>query len=219
MFSLFAPISGCNTKTFRQVEDVIKRSRIQFQGAKIVIKFLDIQSSKYLSVLALEGAIRSSLPLSNHHGTGSTKKNTRILVIDDEADITAALKIVLQGYFKVVDIYNNPLRVVADFRKDLYDLALVDYLMPHMNGFELCKIIRQVDPKVNLLLMTAFEMRSTDRYNKEYREFEQIILQQDCIIKKPFEKQQLIAKINSLVDGDPDISLQNGEIPEQHVKT
>jgi DNA-binding response OmpR family regulator len=63
----------------------------------------------------------------------------RILVVDDEPDITLSLKLGLEDNGFEVDTYNDPLQVLSNFKSNSYDLLLLDIKMPHMNGFELYK--------------------------------------------------------------------------------
>ncbi len=65
--------------------------------------------------------------------------NNRILVVDDEPDITLSLKLGLEDNGFEVDTYNDPLQVLPNFKADFYDLLLIDIKMPQMDGFELYK--------------------------------------------------------------------------------
>jgi CheY-like chemotaxis protein len=67
----------------------------------------------------------------------------RILIVDDDPDITFTLKKGLEAendkngnktLFKV-DSYNNPLKALSEFKPDFYDLILIDINMPKMDGW------------------------------------------------------------------------------------
>jgi two-component system response regulator VanR len=62
----------------------------------------------------------------------------RILTVDDEPDITLAVKAGLEatGLFQV-DTFNDPELALSSFRPGLYDLALIDFKMPKLYGYEL----------------------------------------------------------------------------------
>ena len=66
-------------------------------------------------------------------------KKQRILLVDDEQDITSTFDMILQMNGFEVDTYNDPLLALSNFKPDLYGLALLDIRMPVMNGFELYK--------------------------------------------------------------------------------
>ena len=63
--------------------------------------------------------------------------NKRILVVDDEPDITLMLKKVLEDNGFSVDSFNEPSSVIQNFRPGVYDLLILDIRMPSINGFEL----------------------------------------------------------------------------------
>ncbi|HEX5976613.1 MAG TPA: response regulator, partial [Nitrososphaeraceae archaeon] len=62
----------------------------------------------------------------------------KILVVDDEPDVTYALKATLEatGSFDIYP-FNEPSLALSNFKPDTYDLAILDIRMPQMNGFEL----------------------------------------------------------------------------------
>jgi two-component system, OmpR family, response regulator ChvI len=66
------------------------------------------------------------------------RNKKRILVVDDEVDITLSFSLALEdsGLFEV-DTYNDPLVALSNYRPNSYDLLLLDIKMPHMDGFEL----------------------------------------------------------------------------------
>lgn len=72
-----------------------------------------------------------------------------------------------------------------------YDLLIFDVIIPHINGIELCKIVRQAKPKVPILLLTA--LGTTD---DKLAGFDSGA---DDYLVKPFEFKELIARIKSLI--------------------
>ena len=63
----------------------------------------------------------------------------KILVVDDERDITSVVVKGLKSNGFEVDSYNNPILALEKFRVDVYDLLIIDIKMQKMNGFELYK--------------------------------------------------------------------------------
>lgn len=93
----------------------------------------------------------------------ATKSNQpRILLVDDEPDITLSFNIVLEDNGFVVDSFNDPLLALSSFKQGVYALALLDIKMPKMSGFELSGEIRKIDDKVKITFMTAFDIRNDD---------------------------------------------------------
>jgi two-component system, OmpR family, response regulator ChvI len=61
----------------------------------------------------------------------------KILIVDDEPDITFTLgKGLEQGGYDV-QVFNDPLAALSNFKPDIYDLLILDIKMPNMTGFEL----------------------------------------------------------------------------------
>jgi len=73
---------------------------------------------------------------SSNNGSNRSRK---ILIVDDEPDITSTFDMILQMNGFEVNSYNDPLLALSNFKPDLYGLALIDIRMPKMNGFELYK--------------------------------------------------------------------------------
>ena len=86
----------------------------------------------------------------------------RILLVDDEPDITLSFNIVLEDNGFAVDAFNDPLLALSSFRQGIYAMALLDIKMPKMNGFELSVEIRKIDDKVKITFMTAFDIMKED---------------------------------------------------------
>lgn len=88
----------------------------------------------------------------------SVKDRKRILIVDDEPDITLSLRIGLEEYGFEIKVFNDPKEALSDFKANYYDLLLLDIKMPTMNGFELYKQMEKLDKKVRVCFMTAFEV-------------------------------------------------------------
>jgi two-component system, OmpR family, response regulator ChvI len=89
-------------------------------------------------------------------------KNKKILLVDDEYDITLTFSIVLEDNGFVVNVFNDPLLALSSLKQGLYVLALLDIKMPKMNGFDLYREIRKLDDKVKVCFMTAFDIKKED---------------------------------------------------------
>jgi DNA-binding response OmpR family regulator len=110
--------------------------------------------------------------------------NPRILLVDDEADITFSFSIGLEDSGFKVDTFNNPISALSDFKSGSYELALLDIKMPKMNGIDLCKEIRKIDNNVRICFLTAFDSRY-----EEFRHYS------DCFIRKPVSIDDLVKKV------------------------
>ena len=115
------------------------------------------------------------------------KEANRILLVDDEPDITLPFSIVLEDNGFAVDTFNNPISALSSFRQGLYALALIDFRMPEMNGFELYNQIRKIDDRVKVCFITAFDIQQED-LNAAIPELN---VEKNIIIKKPIEMDDL----------------------------
>jgi two-component system response regulator ChvI len=123
------------------------------------------------------------------------RKNKRILLVDDEPDVTYTVEKVLKNKGFVVDSYNEPTLALSNFRQGLYDLLLLDIRMPKMNGFELHQKIRERDSNVKICFLTASEM-----FYEEYRRLDAYPrLNKEHFIQKPIGTEELIRELNEIL--------------------
>jgi DNA-binding response OmpR family regulator len=61
--------------------------------------------------------------------------STRVLLVDDESDVNASLREVLEQNGLKVDSFESPLLALESFKPHFYDLAILDIKLPEMNGF------------------------------------------------------------------------------------
>lgn len=115
----------------------------------------------------------------------------KILVVDDEPDITSSIKNGLQRKGFEVDTYNDPTDALSNFKPDTYDLLLIDIRMPKMNGFELYREVKKKSGDVRICFFTAFEVY--------YDEFRKMFpnLEVKCFIRKPITISDLVTHINT----------------------
>jgi CheY-like chemotaxis protein len=122
--------------------------------------------------------------------TSESKRKKRILVVDDEPDLTYTLKLGLEntGSFEV-DAFNDPELALSAFKPGNYDFLLIDIRMPKMSGYDLYDKIRAIDNKVKSCFITAYEIN----YQALREQFP--LLKMECYAK-PLEIDDLVRKIN-----------------------
>ena len=118
------------------------------------------------------------------------KSKTKVLIVDDEFDITLSFKRILEFKGFEVDAYNDPTVALAEFKSNYYDVALIDIKMPNLDGFDLYKKIKELDNNLRIYFLTASEA-----YYQQYREKDYEKLDRDLFIQKPIEFEDLIKKI------------------------
>jgi DNA-binding response OmpR family regulator len=115
----------------------------------------------------------------------------RILLVDDEPDITSSLKIGLERHGFQVDAYNDPKKALAEFKPNRYGMIFLDIRMPKMNGFELYRELRSSDQDVPIAFLTAFDV-----YQNEFQKmFPDMRI--DRLLRKPIGISELVEYVKS----------------------
>jgi DNA-binding response OmpR family regulator len=113
----------------------------------------------------------------------------------------------LQGVGFAVDIYENPLVALSNFRPHYYDLVILDIKMPEMNGFELYSEMLKIDSQVKVCFVTAGEMYNDNvRKNEEEQYCE---LDTERFIQKPISNGDLIRRINRIMMLGQSLNIRN----------
>jgi DNA-binding response OmpR family regulator len=137
----------------------------------------------------------------------SARKGNKILLVDEEPDLTMTFKAILQGVGFAVDIYENPLVALYNFRPHYYDLVILDIKMPEMNGFELYGEMLKIDSQVKVCFVTAGEMYNDNvRKNEEEQYCE---LDTKRFIQKPISNGDLIRRINRIMMLGQSLNIRN----------
>jgi DNA-binding response OmpR family regulator len=121
-------------------------------------------------------------------------KGKRIMVVDDESDLTLFYRMSLEYHGFEVEAFNDPKKALSNFKPDYYDLIVLDIKMPDMDGFELYREIKERDPNAKACFLTASEL-----YYEEFRAKEYNTLDKDLFIRKPIGNEELIKEINHLI--------------------
>ena len=117
------------------------------------------------------------------------------MIVDDNQDIARLFALTLQDNGFVVDVFNDPLSALANYKVGIYDLLLLDIRMPAINGFELYQKIRDIDDKAEVCFITAYE-ESINDFKKLFPNLEAF----DCFVTKPVELHNLVKIVKSQVD-------------------
>jgi CheY-like chemotaxis protein len=124
-----------------------------------------------------------------HPGFSKYGDIKKILLVDDDLDINITLKKVLEQNGCIVNAFSNPLDALKEYKKNTYNLLLLDIKMPHMSGFELYDEIRKMDDKVKVCFLTAGEINPDN--NRE-------IIPNNLFLRKPIENEALLEAIENI---------------------
>ena len=115
-------------------------------------------------------------------------EKAKILVVDDEEIIRIGCKRILELAKHEVELAENGLIGLEKIQKDAYDLALVDLMMPEMDGLALIERIHQYDPRIICIVITGFATIETavDAVQKGAYDY----------LPKPFTPDEFRAKVN-----------------------
>ena len=121
-------------------------------------------------------------------------ENNRILVVDDEPDLTQVSALALEYHGYKVDSFNDPQEALSKFKPGSYDLIILDIKMPKMDGFELYHEIKKKDNNAKVCFLTASELYYEEFRNEEYR-----ALDRNLFIRKPIDNEDLVKEINKML--------------------
>src|ERR671919_73999 len=131
--------------------------------------------------------------MNGHHEEQQGQKK-RILVIDDEPDLTRLCSLALEYHGFKVDTFNDSEGALSNFKPDYYDLVILDIKMPKMDGFELYYELKKKDNDAKVCFLTASEL-----YYEEFRKKEYCALDRNLFIQKPIDNEDLVKEINKML--------------------
>ena len=87
----------------------------------------------------------------------------KILVVDDQKNVRASIRIGLGRVGYQVDVASNAEHALLKLKEKPFDVVLTDVRMPDTNGYVLANLIRQLYPNVKIILMSAYDFCEYDQ--------------------------------------------------------
>lgn len=114
----------------------------------------------------------------------------RILLVDDEKLQLTRLEESVKSVLPTADIvsYTNPVSALEENKKQKIDIAFLDIEMPQLNGIQLAKALKGINPKVNIVFVTAFNRFALDAMK----------LRASGFITKPVNEEKVFEEVNGL---------------------
>jgi CheY-like chemotaxis protein len=119
----------------------------------------------------------------------------KILIVDDEPDVTFTIKVILTSNGYQVDAFEDPEEALNHFRKEAYFLAFLDIKMPKMDGFDLYKKLMEIDKDIKVCFLTA--LGEFDDYYRRYKKEDLApVWGVRHIIRKPIDNSKLLEEVS-----------------------
>jgi two-component system, cell cycle response regulator CpdR len=116
---------------------------------------------------------------------------SKIFLVNNDGDQIKLFTDALERYGFESSSYANPVTALKNFRAGIYDAAIIDVMLPEMNGLELSQKLMDVDRFIPIVYLTAVDLHSNE-LNREYANVQ-------WIIRKPVTIRKLIEEINSVL--------------------
>ena len=160
----------------------------------LVNKMLDMQVGGKVGDMPVEqfDEITVSHPIAEPAAHDVTEEAPTVLIIDDNADIRAYLRMVLKGKYRLFEAEDGQ-KGLEVARAEVPDIIISDVMMPVMNGLQLCQQVKDDDitSHIPVILLTA---RALSKHQIEGYDSGA-----DAYITKPFAPDLLIARIDNLL--------------------
>lgn len=115
----------------------------------------------------------------------------KILAIDDNPQLIEMLRLCLEGHgYEVIAAYRGS-EGLCEFQENHPDLVILDIMMPDMDGWEICRRLREMSSDVPILILTVLK--------KKANVVKGLALGADEFIVKPFRPGELVARIQALL--------------------
>ena len=125
--------------------------------------------------------------------------SAKILVVDDDPDMREALQMILESGGYTVVMAEDGEKCLLKLKEEQPDLIILDLLMPRMDGFEVCKALK--DPRYAkyarpiIILSSVQEGVSQRRYELETG----VLLDVDDYVEKPIESSVLLERVGKII--------------------
>lgn len=129
---------------------------------------------------------------------------SKILLVEDDLSFGSVLKSYLEINDFSVDWVNDGKYAMDTFRKEQYDLCILDIMLPNVDGFTLASEIRALDRTIPLIFLTAKKLKEDVLHGYG--------LGADDYITKPFDTDILLAKIKAIIGRNSGIDKAKEEI-------
>ena len=129
--------------------------------------------------------------------------NKKILIVEDDPNFGSILRDYLSLNNYKITLAKNGIEGFQKFKKDDFDLCILDVMMPYKDGFTLAKEIREKNNQVPIVFLTAKNLK--EDVLKGFK------LGGDDYISKPFDSDVLLAKIKAILNRQNFVEIPDSE--------
>lgn len=122
-------------------------------------------------------------------------KAAHILLVDDHPKMLEVFDVRLKALGHRTTIANNGEVAIGIVERDRPDLVVLDVTMPEMNGYQACRAIKRIDPKIAVIILTA-KTEAADRFWATQSGA-------DEFLNKPIDPAALVQRIEALLAEAP----------------
>jgi len=134
------------------------------------------------------------------------KSDKKILLVEDDPNFGRILKDYLTINNYDVTLAVNGIEGFEKYNKSVFDLCILDIMMPFKDGLTLAKEIREVNETIPVIFLTAKNLK--DDVLKGYK------IGADDYLTKPFDSEILLAKIKSILNRKPSVNIDEKDVFE-----
>jgi DNA-binding response OmpR family regulator len=187
----------------RKIIDFLKDKNIGASSSEIAkgVNHNRITISKYLEIMnALNILTCKDLAQAKIWSIAEKHLKKKILIVDDEPHIVNLIKLSIRPNKYLILEANNGKTAISIAESEMPDLILLDLMMPEMDGFEVCKILKS-NPRTKNCSIIMISAKS-DRDNK----FKGIDLGANDYLTKPFDPAELEDMVDTILSDSQDIN-------------
>jgi len=176
---------------------------VELMGGRIWVESKLNEGSKFIFIIKVKsGQTKSNLSLD----TGISKENLNILVVDDSVETREYFQHLMAELGLPCSVAANgfeALEMIDQHKEKPYNLIFIDWQMPHMNGVELSRKIKAVNPNIVIIMISVGEWRDIEK--------EAISVGVSRFIPKPLFTSALVNAINEAM-GKESLGRRRGEL-------
>src|SRR5215813_13074885 len=114
-----------------------------------------------------------------------------VLVVDDDPTVSDVVRRYLERAGYQVTLRTDGRSALAEYERNRPDLVVLDLMLPELNGLEVCRRLRTVDPSLPIVMLTALGEESDRVLGLE--------LGADDYVTKPFSPRELVLRVQSVL--------------------